>query len=52
MHVPVERVHATAGVLKNMHAAVTVKIYPGMGHTISTDEIEKANDLIFKKTLS
>lgn len=52
MHVPVERVQATAGVLKDMHAAVTVKIYPGMGHTISTDEIEKANDLIFKKTLS
>jgi phospholipase/carboxylesterase len=31
-----------------MHADVTVKIYPGMGHTISTDEIEKANTLIFK----
>ncbi|MGN6212440.1 alpha/beta hydrolase [Parafilimonas sp.] len=48
MHVPVERVQETVTVLKNMHADVTVKIYPGMGHTISTDEIEKANTLIFK----
>ena len=49
MHVPVERVQATATILKDMHADVTVKIYPGMGHTISTDEIEKANALIFKE---
>lgn len=48
VHVPVERVRETVTVLKNMHADVTVKIYPGMGHTISTDEIEKANTLIFK----
>lgn len=48
VHVPVERVQETVTVLKNMHADVTVKIYPGMGHTISTDEIEKANTLIFK----
>ncbi|SFQ16190.1 alpha/beta hydrolase [Parafilimonas terrae] len=48
VHVPVERVRETVTVLKNMHADVTVKIYPSMGHTISTDEIEKANTLIFK----
>jgi phospholipase/carboxylesterase len=48
VHVPVERVRETVTVLKNMHADVTIKIYPGMGHTISTDEIEKANTLIFK----
>jgi len=48
MHVPVERVHATTQILKNMHADVTEKIYKNMGHTINEDEIENANKLIFK----
>jgi len=48
-HVPVERVQATAEVLKNMHADLTVKIYPGMGHTINKDEIDEANILIFNR---
>lgn len=46
-HVPVERVNASTTVIKNMHAAITTKIYPGMGHTINKDEIEQANNLIF-----
>jgi len=46
-HVPVERVHESAIILKNMKAAVTKKIYQNMGHTVSRDEIEKANSLIF-----
>ncbi|HVX26960.1 MAG TPA: dienelactone hydrolase family protein [Parafilimonas sp.] len=46
-HVPVERVLETTGLLKNMHADVTQKIYEDMGHTINKDEIEKANELIF-----
>jgi phospholipase/carboxylesterase len=46
-HVPVERVHASSAILKNMHADVTLKIYPGMGHTINKDEIEQVNTLIF-----
>ena len=36
-HVPVERVNASTGILKNMHADVTTKIYPNMGHTINKD---------------
>ncbi len=47
-HIPVERVHDTAAVLRNMNAAVTEKIYPKLGHTISENEIELANKLIFK----
>ena len=47
-HVPVERVYASANILKNMHADVTEKVYNNMGHTISQDEIELANRLIFK----
>lgn len=45
-HVPVERVHATVNILKAMGADVTEKVYNGMGHTISQDEIEKANTLV------
>lgn len=48
-HIPVERVHETTRILKALHALVTEKIYPNMGHTISEDEIEKVNELIFKK---
>ena len=48
-HVPVERVYATLDVLKSMHADVTLKIYPDLGHTINKDEIEQANNLIFNK---
>lgn len=48
-HVPVSRVQETTTVLESMHAEVFEKIYPGMGHTISQDEIERANTLIFKK---
>ena len=47
-HVPVERLHATATILKNMNARVTEKVYTGMGHTINQDEIEQANTLVFK----
>ncbi|NII23803.1 phospholipase [Pseudoflavitalea sp. X16] len=49
MHVPVQRVYATTNILKDMQADVTEKIYPNMGHTISHDEITKANTLIFNK---
>ncbi|RYZ51015.1 MAG: phospholipase, partial [Chitinophagaceae bacterium] len=46
-HVPVERVYATANILNDKGAAVTEKVYTGMGHTISQDEIELANKLVF-----
>jgi phospholipase/carboxylesterase len=45
-HVPVGRVHASAKVLKDMHADVTEKVYPYMGHTINQDEIDLANKLV------
>ena len=48
MHVPVERVHASADIFRQMGADTTEKIYPNMGHTINQDEINKANSLIFK----
>ena len=51
-HVPVERVYATEKILKDMHAAVTVKVYANMGHTINQDEINEANRLVFDKSKS
>jgi phospholipase/carboxylesterase len=48
-HVPVERVNETEALLKKMGASVTKKIYDNMGHTISQDEIDWANELIFTK---
>ncbi len=48
LHVPVERVKATAIILRDMGADVTEKIYPNMGHTINQDEINHVNRLIFK----
>jgi phospholipase/carboxylesterase len=47
-HVPVERVLASADILKNMNAHVTSRIYNNMGHTINEDEIKLANELVFK----
>jgi predicted esterase len=45
-HIPLERVHETAAVLKRMGAGVDERIYPGMAHTISQDEIEAAAAII------
>ena len=51
-HVPVERVYATANLLKQMGAAVTEKVYLNMGHTINQDELANANNIVFVKTIS
>jgi phospholipase/carboxylesterase len=47
-HVPIERIHATTDILKDMGADVTEKVYQNMGHTITEDEINSANNLIFR----
>jgi phospholipase/carboxylesterase len=46
-HVPLSRVEESAVILKNLNADVTVKVYKGRPHTITGDEIELANQLIF-----
>lgn len=48
MHVPVTRVRESEVIMKKMGADITVKVYPGMGHTVSQDEVETANTLVFK----
>jgi phospholipase/carboxylesterase len=47
-HVPVERVHETTEILRSMNANVTEKIFQNMGHTITQNEIDLANELVFK----
>jgi phospholipase/carboxylesterase len=46
-HVPVARVHETTALLTKMHASVLEKVYPGMGHTITGDEIRSAAKHVF-----
>ena len=46
-HVPLARVNATTRVMIKMNAAVLEKVYENMGHTISKEELEEANRLVF-----
>jgi phospholipase/carboxylesterase len=46
-HVPLERVDATARLLRGMGAEVTEKVYPGRPHTIVADELEQAGKIVF-----
>lgn len=45
-HIPLERVTETADIFVKMGASVTKSIYPGMGHTINTQEIREAQDML------
>lgn len=45
-HIPVERVHETAGVFRVLGAAVDERIYPGMGHVVNDDEIAIVRELL------
>ena len=45
-HIPVERVHETARVLRSMDAEVDERIYPGLGHTVIDDEIAAARRIL------
>jgi len=41
-----DRVLEAATVLKQMNSRVTVRFYPGMGHMVSTEEIESAREIV------
>ncbi|MBX7118840.1 MAG: hypothetical protein K1X31_07555 [Gemmatimonadaceae bacterium] len=45
-HIPEVRVRESAAHLERMGAAVTLRIYPGMGHQVNEDEIAWVNDLL------
>jgi predicted esterase len=38
-HIPAERVLESEAVFRRLGASVTRKLYPGMGHTVSSDEL-------------
>jgi predicted esterase len=46
MHIPAERVVESADVLRRMGASVEAVLYPGMGHTVSPDEIARVRVLL------
>jgi predicted esterase len=45
-HIPLDRVRETAAIFRRMGASVDERIYPGMGHTVSSDELEAANAML------
>jgi len=45
-HIPLPRVHETAGVFRRLGAAVDERIYPGMGHLVNRDEIDAVRTLL------
>ncbi|MDH5825833.1 alpha/beta hydrolase [Sphingobacterium faecium] len=47
-HVPLDRVKETVALLEEMNASVHLEVYENRPHTISKDEIDWTNKLIFK----
>jgi predicted esterase len=47
-HIPLERVHESAEVMRRLGASVDERIYPRMGHTINRDEIDAVSALLTK----
>ena len=45
-HIRKDRVVEAAQVFERMGAAVTMKLYPGMGHTVNEDEIEHVRRIV------
>lgn len=45
-HVPWERVEQTAAILGRLGGEVTVRRYPGMGHTVAPDELEHVRGMM------
>jgi phospholipase/carboxylesterase len=45
-HIKKDRVKEAADVLKRMGAQVTMRLYPGMGHTVNKDEIESVREIV------
>ena len=46
-HVPLQRIEESVCILEKMNAKVRMKIYENRPHSISKDEIDLANELIF-----
>jgi phospholipase/carboxylesterase len=51
-HIPLDRVHTTTQILRQLGGNVTERIYPGLDHTINQDEIDFVNGLLPEVTSS
>jgi predicted esterase len=49
-HIPKERVELTAAVLQKLGGEVTMRLYPGLGHTVNQDEIDFVRQMIARVT--
>jgi len=49
-HVPAWRVEETEEVLVRLGAEVTLRLYPGLGHTVNEDELAAARTLLARMT--
>ncbi len=45
-HIPAGRVEHTADVLRGLGADVTLRLYPGMGHTVNRDELDFVRKMV------
>lgn len=45
-HIPRERVEESAQAMDRLGAAVDVRLYPGMGHTVNSDELDAARAIL------
>jgi phospholipase/carboxylesterase len=48
-HVPIQRINESEEILVDMDASVIKKVYPNKPHSISDEELDLANSLIFKR---
>jgi phospholipase/carboxylesterase len=51
-HIPAERVRLSAEVLGQLGGQVTMRLFPGMGHTINEDEIAEVQAMMEAVTLN
>lgn len=49
-HIPAERVTRSGAIFQGLEAEVTVRLYPGLGHTVNEDEIRFIKDLLDQLT--
>ena len=45
-HIPAARVRETAEALERLGADVTMRLYPGLGHTVNQDEVDAVNRIL------
>ncbi len=50
LHIPLERVHASAELMGELGGEVTEHIYPNLGHTVNADEISQVQAILNRLT--